>query len=106
MTAPKRIVCLGEVLLRMAAPARELLLQSPRLDVTVAGAEANVAVALSSFGHDAKLLSIVRRAFEPEAAPAAYARGLSAHTAVPLHFSFCRSTSKKDTSRSIASGRR
>ncbi len=55
----KRIVCFGEVLFRMAAPGRELLLQSPRLDVTVAGAEANVAVALASFGHAAQMLTVL-----------------------------------------------
>jgi 2-dehydro-3-deoxygluconokinase len=59
LSAPKRIVCFGEILLRMAAPGRELLLQSPRLDVTVAGAEANVAVALSCFGHHARMLSVL-----------------------------------------------
>lgn len=56
---PKRVLCFGEILLRLAAPGRELLLQTPRLDVTVAGAEANVAVALASFGHDARMLSVV-----------------------------------------------
>ena len=48
---PKRILCFGELLLRLGAPSRELLLQSPRLDVHVGGAEANVAVALAAFGH-------------------------------------------------------
>lgn len=59
MSAPKTVVCFGEVLLRLASPGRELLLQSPRLDVTVAGAEANVAVALSSFGHEARMVSLL-----------------------------------------------
>ncbi len=59
LTASKRIVCFGEVLLRLAAPGRELMLQSPRLDVTVAGAEANVAVALAHFGHDARVVSVL-----------------------------------------------
>ena len=38
------IVCFGELLLRLAAPGRERLLQSPALDVRIGGAEANVAV--------------------------------------------------------------
>jgi 2-dehydro-3-deoxygluconokinase len=59
LTASKRIVCFGEILLRLAAPGRELMLQTPRLDVTVAGAEANVAVALSFFGHDARVASVL-----------------------------------------------
>lgn len=46
-----RIVCFGELLLRLSAPGRERLLQSPRLDVRIGGAEANVGVSLSCFGH-------------------------------------------------------
>lgn len=45
------ILCFGEVLLRLSAPGHELLLQRPSLEVQVGGAEANVAVALSAFGH-------------------------------------------------------
>jgi len=52
-------VCFGELLLRLVTPARELLLQQPRLDVHVGGAEANVAVALASLGHEAKVVSVV-----------------------------------------------
>ncbi len=48
-----RFLCFGELLLRLSSPGRELLLQSPRLDVQVGGAEANVAVALAAFGHSA-----------------------------------------------------
>lgn len=59
MTTSKRIVCFGEILLRLAAPGRELMLQTQRLDVTVAGAEANVAVALAHFGHDARVVSVL-----------------------------------------------
>lgn len=51
------IVCFGEILLRLAAPGRELLLQSGQLDVCVGGAEANVAVALASLGHDVAMVS-------------------------------------------------
>ncbi|TMJ19869.1 MAG: sugar kinase [Alphaproteobacteria bacterium] len=47
-----RILCFGELLLRLTAPGRELLLQSGRLDVHVGGAEANVAVALARLGHE------------------------------------------------------
>jgi 2-dehydro-3-deoxygluconokinase len=59
LTTSKRIVCFGEILLRLAAPGRELMLQTQRLDVTVAGAEANVAVALAHFGHDARVVSVL-----------------------------------------------
>lgn len=54
-----RIVCFGELLLRLSAPGRELLLQSPRLDVCIGGAEANVAVALAGFGHACTMVSAV-----------------------------------------------
>lgn len=55
----KRIVCFGEILLRLAPPGRELLLQSADMRATFAGAEANVAVALASFGHDVQILTVV-----------------------------------------------
>ncbi|QDH68902.1 sugar kinase [Marilutibacter alkalisoli] len=45
------IICYGELLLRLSAPGRGLLLQTPSLDVHVGGAEANVAVSLARFGH-------------------------------------------------------
>lgn len=57
MTHP--IVCFGELLLRLSAPGRELLLQRPALDVRVGGAEANVAVSLARFGHAVELLGTV-----------------------------------------------
>ena len=50
-----RIVCFGEVLLRLSAPAGQLLLQSPRLDTCIGGAEANVAVSLARFGHQVSM---------------------------------------------------
>jgi 2-dehydro-3-deoxygluconokinase len=54
-----RILCLGELLLRLSAPGRELLLQSPRLEVSVGGAEANVAVGLARLGHSTAVASRV-----------------------------------------------
>ena len=53
------VLCFGELLLRLTAPARELLLQRPHLDVHIGGAEANVAVGLASLGHSTKVASIV-----------------------------------------------
>jgi 2-dehydro-3-deoxygluconokinase len=56
-----RIVCFGEVLVRLSAPAGQLLLQSlPQsagLEVCIGGAEANVAVSLAQFGYDAAMVS-------------------------------------------------
>jgi 2-dehydro-3-deoxygluconokinase len=54
-----RILCFGELLLRLTAPGRELLLQTGRLDVHVGGAEANVAVGLAQLGHDVAMVSRV-----------------------------------------------
>lgn len=54
-----RIVCFGEVLLRLSAPDKEALLQSPRLDARFGGAEANVAVSLARFGHQAAVASVL-----------------------------------------------
>lgn len=52
-----RIVCFGEMLIRLTAPGRETLLQTPKLDVTVGGAEANVAVSLAQFGWNAAMVT-------------------------------------------------
>lgn len=52
-----RFVCFGEILLRLSAPGRGLLLQAPQLDTHFGGAEANVAVSLARFGHDAAIIS-------------------------------------------------
>jgi len=47
-----RIVTFGEVMLRLKAPGFERLLQSPYLEATFGGGEANVAVSLAQFGHE------------------------------------------------------
>ncbi|HVZ98932.1 MAG TPA: sugar kinase [Caulobacterales bacterium] len=54
-----RIVCFGEVLIRLSAPGRELLLQRPELRVHVGGAEANVAVSLARLGLKSAVASVV-----------------------------------------------
>src|SRR5262252_2611668 len=53
------VVCFGELLLRLNAPERDLLLQTGQLRVYVGGAEANVAVSLARFGHDTSMISVV-----------------------------------------------
>jgi 2-dehydro-3-deoxygluconokinase len=45
-----KVVAFGEIMLRLGAPGFERLLQSPRLDATFGGAEANVAVSLAQWG--------------------------------------------------------
>jgi 2-dehydro-3-deoxygluconokinase len=51
------VVCFGEVLLRLSPPRPELLLQKPRFDVDVGGAEANVAVSLAQLGQGAAIVT-------------------------------------------------
>lgn len=46
-----KVVCFGEMLLRLAAPDRGILLHQPALTAHFGGAEANVAVALARLGH-------------------------------------------------------
>ena len=53
------VVCFGELLLRLAAPGREKLLQGPRLEASIGGAEANVGVSLSCFGHQVRMVGTV-----------------------------------------------
>ena len=50
MTATGRVIGLGEVLLRLKSPGHERLLQSPSLEATFGGAEANVVASLAQFG--------------------------------------------------------
>jgi 2-dehydro-3-deoxygluconokinase len=50
MTTTARVVTFGEVMLRLKSPGFERLFQSPSLEVSFGGAEANVAVSLAQFG--------------------------------------------------------
>ncbi|MDR6787439.1 2-dehydro-3-deoxygluconokinase [Sphingomonas sp. BE138] len=52
-----RFVAFGEIMLRLSPPGRELLMQTPRFDVWVAGAEANVVTQLARLGHDVGMVS-------------------------------------------------
>ncbi|MFS0772615.1 sugar kinase [Sphingomonas sp. 1P08PE] len=54
-----KFLAFGEVMLRLSPPGRELLLQTPRLDVWVAGAEANVVTQLARLDHDSGLATMV-----------------------------------------------
>jgi 2-dehydro-3-deoxygluconokinase len=56
---PGQIVCFGEVLIRLASPARERLLQSPHLEIQIGGAEANVAVSMAHFGHRTSIVGAI-----------------------------------------------
>lgn len=54
-----RIITFGEVMLRLKSPGFERLLQSPLLEATFGGGEANVAVSLSQFGQDVAFVSAI-----------------------------------------------
>jgi 2-dehydro-3-deoxygluconokinase len=54
-----KVVCFGEVLLRISTPGKEMLLQSPLFAAHVGGAETNVAVGLSKFGNRAAVVSVL-----------------------------------------------
>jgi 2-dehydro-3-deoxygluconokinase len=54
-----KFLAFGEIMLRLSPPGRELLMQTPKLDVWVAGAEANVAGALARLGHEVGFASAV-----------------------------------------------
>ncbi len=54
-----KFLAFGEIMLRLSPPGRELLLQTARLDVWVAGAEANVVTQLARLGHDVGMATVV-----------------------------------------------
>ncbi|HXR66559.1 MAG TPA: sugar kinase [Ktedonobacteraceae bacterium] len=54
-----RIVTLGEIMLRLKSPQFERLFQSPLLEATFGGGEANVAVSLARFGLDATFVTVL-----------------------------------------------
>jgi 2-dehydro-3-deoxygluconokinase len=55
----KSTVTFGEIMLRLAPPNTERLLQSPELIATFGGGEANVAVSLANFGLPAKYITVL-----------------------------------------------
>lgn len=55
----KRVITLGEVMLRLKSPGHERFFQSPMLEATFGGGEANVAVGLSRLGLDAAFVSAI-----------------------------------------------
>lgn len=54
-----RVVTFGEVMLRLKSPGFERLFQSPVLEATFAGGEANVAVSLARFGVDVAYVTVL-----------------------------------------------
>ncbi|MCJ7512033.1 MAG: sugar kinase [Anaerolineales bacterium] len=56
-----RIVTFGEIMLRLKSPGHERLLQSPVLEATFGGGEANVAASLARFGLDVAYVTVLPR---------------------------------------------
>ncbi len=54
-----KVICFGEVMLRLKSPGHERLFQSPVLEATFGGGEANVAVSLANYGMDAALCTVL-----------------------------------------------
>lgn len=54
-----RVVTFGEIMMRLATPAHQRFVQTHSFDITYAGGEANVAVSLAAFGHDAAYVTVL-----------------------------------------------
>ena len=54
-----KILTFGEIMLRLKAPEHERFFQSPMLEATFGGGEANVAVSLANYGMDAEFLTVL-----------------------------------------------
>ena len=53
------IVTMGEIMLRLSTPGNEKFIQADEFDVCYGGGEANVAVSLANYGHDAEFVTKV-----------------------------------------------
>ncbi len=53
----KRVITFGEIMLRLKSPRHERFFQSPMLEATFGGGEANVAVSVANYGLDAALVT-------------------------------------------------
>lgn len=54
-----KVVTMGEIMLRLSTPNNEKLIQADEFDVCYGGGEANVAVSLANYGHDAEFVTKV-----------------------------------------------
>ena len=53
----KKYVTFGELMLRLSPPGHEVLFQTPGLEATFGGAEANVAVSLANYGESVEFVT-------------------------------------------------
>ncbi|MBQ8338272.1 MAG: sugar kinase, partial [Oscillospiraceae bacterium] len=54
-----KVVTMGEIMLRLSTPGNERFIQADEFDVCYGGGEANVAVSLANYGHDAEFVTKV-----------------------------------------------
>ncbi|MCI6919470.1 MAG: sugar kinase [Lachnospiraceae bacterium] len=54
-----KVITMGEIMLRLSTPSHERFVQADNFDVNYGGGEANVAVSLAGFGHDAQFVTAV-----------------------------------------------
>ena len=54
-----KVVTMGEIMLRLSTPGNEKFIQADEFDVCYGGGEANVAVSLANYGHDAEFVTAV-----------------------------------------------
>ena len=54
-----KFLTFGEIMLRLKAPGQECFFQSPMLEATFGGGEANVAVSLANYGEDVAFLTVL-----------------------------------------------
>lgn len=59
MAASRRVICFGELLVRLTPQHGQRLARADGFDLHVGGAEANVAIALAQWGHEVSLVSAV-----------------------------------------------
>ena len=52
-----KIVTMGEIMLRLSTPNNEKFIQADEFDINYGGGEANVAVSLANYGHEADFVS-------------------------------------------------
>ena len=54
-----KVVTFGEIMLRLKSPAYERFFQSPSLEATFGGGEANVSVSLANYGMDTRFVTVL-----------------------------------------------
>ena len=54
-----KVITMGEIMLRLSTPNNEKFIQADEFDINYGGGEANVAVSLANYGHDAEFVTAV-----------------------------------------------